>query len=127
MVGILLRGLLALALLGSATVHLLEWVDQTVEIVRFLFLVNVVAGIVIAAAVLVWRHWLPLLAAIGFGAGTLGAYLLALTVGLFGVEKQFTTATEVWGVVTEVACILLGGLLLLRRDWRSAKVGAHAR
>lgn len=122
MSGMILRGLLALALLGAAAVHLLEWNDwaKAEAVVGPLFLVNVVAGIVIAVGVVVWRHWLPLLAAVGFGAATLGAYLISLTVGLFGVTEQFTTAAEVWGVVTDVGCMLFGAILLIRGDWRRA-------
>ncbi len=57
---------------------------QEYLIIGPLFLVNVVAGVVIAIAVLVWRHWLPLLAAAGFGAATLVAFLPDRTIGLFG-------------------------------------------
>ncbi|MGH3520325.1 MAG: hypothetical protein ACRDQ7_23660, partial [Haloechinothrix sp.] len=84
--GIVLRGLLAIGLLVSAAVHLERWFagyrsipsmigGQEYLIIGPLFLVNVVAGVVIAIAVLVWRHWLPLLAAAGFGAATLVAFL----------------------------------------------------
>ncbi|MQA63827.1 MAG: hypothetical protein GEU86_20700, partial [Actinophytocola sp.] len=90
MMGIVLRGMVVLSLLGSAAVHLLEWNAwaRDTEVIGPLFLVNVVAGIVIAAAIIVWPHWLPPLAAIGFGAATLGAYVLSLTVGLFDVANQ---------------------------------------
>ena len=122
MARVVLVALLLFGLLGSAVVHLLEWDDwaNTHEVIGPLFLVNVRAGIVISGGVLLWRHWLPLLAAVGFGAATLGAYLLALTVGLFGIQQQLTTSAEVWGLVTDIACIVFGGLLLARRDWRSA-------
>lgn len=120
MTRILLLVLLIFGLLGSSVVHLLEWSDwaKTNDVIGPLFLLNVAAGIVLAALVLIWRHWLPLLAAAGFGLATLVAYLLALTVGLFGVKQQLSTSAEVWGLVTDVACIVFAGLLLLRRDWR---------
>lgn len=122
MTRILLLVLLIFGLLGSSVVHLVEWGDwaQNVDVVGPLFLVNVVAGIVISAGVLVWKHWLPLLVAVGFGLATLGAYLLTLTVGFFGVEHQLSSSAEVWGLVTDIACIVFGGLLLARRDWRPA-------
>lgn len=128
MAGLILRGLLVLGLLGAAVVHLVEWNDWAKEesVIGPLFLVNVVAGFAIAAGVLLWRHWLPPLAAVGFGAATLGAYLTSLTVGLFGVTEQFTTSAEVWGVVTDVACILFGFILLIRGDWRKATEPARA-
>lgn len=123
---ILLLVLLVFGLLGSAVVHLVEWGNwaRNVDVIGPLFLLNVVAGIVLTALVLVWRHWLPLLAAVGYGAATLGAYLLSLTVGVFGHEQQFVGSGQVpqtWGMVTDVACIVFGGLLLLRRDRRTAR------
>lgn len=118
----LFRVLLIAGLLGSAAVHLIVWLDwaRATPIIGPLFLVNVAAGVVIAIAVLVWRHWLPVLAGIAFGAGTLAAYVMSLTVGLFGVHEQFATSAEVWGVVTEVTCVVAGGVLLLGGRWRAA-------
>jgi len=81
----------------------------------------VIAGVVIAVAVLAWGHWLPALAGVGFGVATLGAYLLSLTVGLFAVHERFQSAAEFWGVVTEVVCILAGiALLVMVRPRRLA-------
>ncbi|ANN16772.1 hypothetical protein SD37_14640 [Amycolatopsis orientalis] len=114
----LLRAVVAAGLLGSAWVHYVVWRDWASEtdVVGQLFLVNVVAGVVIAVAVLVWHHWLPVLAAIGFGLATLGAYVLSLTTGFFGVSEQFTTQAELWGVITEVACVVFAVPLLLNRE-----------
>lgn len=122
LVGLVLRGLLALSLLGSAYVHWAEWQNWASfnDVVGPLFLLNVVAGVVLAVAVVVWRHWLPVLLGFGFGVATLAAYVLALTVGLFGVKQQFTSAAETWGVVTDLGCIVAGGALLLVRDWRQS-------
>ena len=50
-------------------------------------MLNAVAAVVIAALLLWWRHWVPLLLAIGFGASTLGAFVISATVGLFGVHE----------------------------------------
>lgn len=123
MVGIVLRVLVVLGLLGSAAVHLLEWNAwaRDTAVIGPLFLVNVVAGIVIAAAIIVWPHWLPPLAAVGFGLATLGAYVLSLTVGLFDVKNQFTSTAEIGGVITEVGCVLFGAAILLRQDWRGRR------
>ncbi|WP_040406166.1 hypothetical protein [Amycolatopsis nigrescens] len=112
-----LRIVVAVALLGSALTHYLLWQDgfKDIDIIGPLFLVNVVAGVVIAIAMVRWSHWLVELLAIGFGAVTLGGYLISLTVGLFGVREQFQTQAEVWAMVTEVVCIVLGAVLLIRR------------
>jgi hypothetical protein len=119
----IVRSLGAVALLGSAWVHWVVWLDWAsfTPVVGPLFLVNVVAGVVIAIALLLWRHWLSVLATIGFGAGTLAAYVLSVTVGFFGVQEQFQTSEEVWGVITEVGCIAFGVVLLAMRKRASAQ------
>ncbi|GAB2915364.1 hypothetical protein [Streptomyces mayteni] len=112
------RLLVAAGLIGSAWVHWVVWDDwaRFMDVVGPLFMVNVIAGPVIALAVLLWRgHWLPELAAVGFGLATLGAYVMSLTVGFFDVQEQFRTDEELWGVITEAACVVFGGLLLARR------------
>jgi hypothetical protein len=122
MVGWVLRVLVAAGLLGSAWVHYDLWRTgfSAISVIGPLFLVNAVAGVVIAVAILAWRHWIPALAAAGFGAATLGAYLLSVTIGLFNVKEQFTSQAEVWGVVTEAECLVLGIALLLLRPARRA-------
>ncbi|MEB3372065.1 hypothetical protein [Saccharopolyspora mangrovi] len=118
MVGWILRTLVVLGLLGSAWVHWVVWQDWAGDtpVVGPSFLVNVVAGVVIAIAVLLWRSPVPALAAIAFGLATLAAYALSLTVGFFGVQEQFATSEEVWGVITELGCVVFGTALLLTRD-----------
>ena len=105
-----LRWVVAVAVVVSAVVHLLLWRDgmRDVAVVGPAFLVNAVAGVVIGVALVTWRHWLPLLAAVGFGAATFGAYLMSMTVGFFGVREQVWTAEAVVSAVTEVAAVVLG-------------------
>lgn len=124
MVGWMLRALVALGLLGSAWVHWVVWLDWAgdMPVVGPSFLINVVAGVVIAIAVLAWRSPLPILAAIAFGLATLAAYALSLTVGFFGVQEQFATSEEVWGLITELGCVVFGTALLLTRDRTRAAV-----
>lgn len=84
-----------------------------------LFLVNVAAGLAIAIGVGVWRHWLPLLAALGFGAGTLAAFFASGTVGLFGPPTPLQwQAPESIAAVAEVVCIVCAALLLAMRHRR---------
>lgn len=126
MVAWVLRVLVIVGLLGSAWVHYDLYANEgfsDIDTIGPLFLVNVVAGIAIAVAVLLWHHWLPVLAAVGFGAATLVAYLISLTPsGLFGVHEQFTMASEVWGVVTEGGCVVFGIALIAVQ----ARTGARA-
>jgi hypothetical protein len=128
-----LRVLVILGLLGSAWVHYALWQNQgfsDIAVVGPLFLVNAIAGLVIAGAVLAWRHWFPVLLAIGFGAVTLVAFLLSLTSGgLFGVHEQFDVASpnwlpELWGVVTEAGCVVFGVTLLFARGRSRQAVAA---
>lgn len=102
------RAVTALAVLVSALVHLYLWNDgmREVDVIGPGFLLNGVGGIAVAVAVLAWRHWLPLLAAAGFGAATLGAYVLARTVGLAGVRETITTPEAVVSAVVEVLAIV---------------------
>ena len=79
----------AVAALVSAYVHLKLWLDgmRDVDVIGPAFLFNAVAGLVIAVLLLAWRHWAPGFLAAGFGASTLGAFILSTTVGLFGVRR----------------------------------------
>jgi hypothetical protein len=57
----------------------------------------------------------PLLLAVGFGAATLGAFIIAATAGLYGVHEHWT-GWEVWtAAAAEVLAIFAAGTLLLRR------------
>jgi hypothetical protein len=78
-----------------------------------LFLVNVVAGVVLAVLIIRWKHWIPAFLTLGFGASTLGAFIIASTVGLMGIHTTWE-GFYVWAAAaSEVVCIVVGGLLLL--------------
>jgi hypothetical protein len=113
-----LRMLAALAVLVSAGVHLYLWfhVFKHTHVVGPAFLVNTVAGIVIAVALVTWRHWIPLVLAVGFGAATLVAFIIAATAGLYGVHEHWTT-WEVWvAAAAEVIAILAAGTVLVQEN-----------
>ena len=82
----------AFAAVVSAVVHLYLWFDGVKDqgTVGALFVVNVVAGLAIAVMLVRWRHWIPLFLLAGFGAATLGAFLISATVGLFGIETGWS-------------------------------------
>ena len=112
-----IRVLGAAALLGSAAIHFyLYWGSgyANISVVGPLFLVNGIAGVLIALALLAWRHWLPAFLTLGFGGVTLLAYLLSVTVGFYGVHDQFNSQYEYWGVITEAVCVVCGLALLVR-------------
>jgi hypothetical protein len=123
--GLVLRIVVAVALLGSAAIHFFLFRQGYPGIVTPLFLLNAIGGLVLAIAVLAWRHWLPALGALGFGVLTLGSYTLAATVGFLGQHDQFNSQPEYWGVITEAVCIIGGVALLAMRN--RAAVGSAAR
>ena len=89
---------------------------RDVDVVGPAFLLNAVAGLVIAVLLLTWRHWVPGFLAAGFGASTLGAFVLSTTVGLFGVAEQWVGG-YVWAAAISEAVCIVGGLLVLRAEW----------
>jgi hypothetical protein len=115
----------AVAALVSAYVHLKLWLDgfSDIDMIGPAFMFNAVAGLVIAILLLAWKHWVPGFLAAGFGASTIGAFILSTTVGLFGVKEQWV-GFEVWAAaISEVVCIV-GGLLVLRKAWPRRQVDA---
>ena len=108
------RALAAVALVVSAAVHLKLWFggvrDQSVGPA---FLVNVVAGVVIAVLLLTWDHWVPAFLTLGFGLSTLGAFIISTTVGLMGVHSHWEGFAVYAAAVSEVVCIVVGAMLLL--------------
>jgi hypothetical protein len=108
------RVIAAAAVLVSAGVHLVLWFDgmREADVVGPAFMLNAVGGAVIAVLLLVWRHWVPPLLAVGFGVSTLAAFVVTATVGLFGVEQSWS-GWQVWtAAVAEVVAIVTGAMLL---------------
>lgn len=104
-----LRLLTAVAVLVSGAVHLWLWYDvfRGETVVGPMFLLNVAASIVIATLLLRWRHWLPAFLAAGFGASTLGAFLIATTSnGLFGVHEKWTGGWVFLAAAAELVAII---------------------
>ena len=120
-----LRILAAAAVLVSAAVHLHLWFDvfRHAHVIGPAFMLNVVGGTIIAVLLVTWRHWIPLLLAVGFGASTLGAFIIATTAGLYGVQEHWT-GWQVWtAAACEVVAILAAGAVLLQENpLRSAKL-----
>ena len=110
-----LRYLGAAALLVSAAVHLYLWLNGVRnQSVGPMFLVNVVAGVVIAVLLVRWKHWIPAFLTLGFGAATLGAFIIAATVGLLGVHTTWQGWEVFVAAAAEIVCIVVGGVLLVR-------------
>ena len=87
-----LRILSALFLLAAGGIHLYLALNGVGGILGVLFILNFVAGLVLAIAVLALRgrlmRWAIVLGLL-FMIATLGSLLLALTVGLFGISTEW--------------------------------------
>jgi hypothetical protein len=121
------RLIAAVAVLVSGATHLKLWFDfgRDTDVVGPLFLLNAVAGLVIAILLVAWRHWIPLLLAVGFGASTLGAFTISATVGLFGVHESWQ-GSWVWiAAVSEVVAILAGITAAAQEGYLHPRAGAQ--
>ncbi|MGZ5415692.1 MAG: hypothetical protein ACXWDI_00810 [Nocardioides sp.] len=119
-----MRMLAAAGVLVSAAVHLWLWFDgyRDIEVIGPAFMLNAVAGVVIAGLLVAWRHWIPLFLAVGFGASTLGAFIVSATVGLFGVQESWTGGAVLTAAASEVVAILAGLVALAQEHpWGSRR------
>jgi hypothetical protein len=94
----------ALLLLAMGGIHLYLVFQWAGGLLGILFVLNAIGGLVLAIAMLVARQRLLGLASLlslVFMAGTLLALVLALTVGLFGITEQLSTALVVPTLVVE--------------------------
>ena len=117
----IMRALASASVLLSAVVHFQLWAEgmRSVAVVGPAFLLNAVGGLVIAVAMLVWPHWLPLLASVGFGASTLAAFVVSVTVGLFGVHETVSGVPQTLSAVSEIGAIVFAAAaLVLERPGR---------
>jgi hypothetical protein len=116
-----MRALAAAAVLVSGFVHLKMYFKfgHDNSQVGPAFLLNAVAGLVIAVLLMTWRHWIPPLLSVGFGVATLAAFITAATVGLFGVHEHWR-GWAVWtAAATEVIAIAAGAAILWQESRRA--------
>ncbi len=112
-----MRLVAATAVLVSAAVHLYLWFDgmRDADVVGPAFMLNAVGGAAIALLLVTWRHWVPPFLAVGFGVSTMTAFVIAATVGLFGVHEVWT-GWAVWTAAAAEAVAVVTGTLLLLHD-----------
>jgi hypothetical protein len=111
-----MRILAALAVLVSALIHLKLWKDvfRHTDTVGPAMLLNFFGGVVIAVLLVTWKHWVPLVLAVGFGVSTFGSFIIATTSGLYGVHEKWTGWEVFTAAAVEIVAIIVGGALLLR-------------
>jgi hypothetical protein len=123
------RLIAAAAVLVSGYVHLDLWFQgvRHQDMIGPAFLVNAVAALAIAVLLVAWKHWLPLLLTVGFGAATLAAFTISATVGLYGVHESWTGAW-VWSAAIAEAVAIVTGLVAARREgYLGSGLRLHAR
>ena len=120
------RVIAAAAVLVSAAIHLQLWFDgvRHQHVIGPSFMVNAVAGVVIAVLLVGWRSWPPLLLAAGFGASTLGAFVIASTAGLYGVHTHWE-GFRVWAAAVSEVVAILTALWAARREGYLSRSGTQ--
>lgn len=104
-------------LVWSAVIHLMLWSDgySDISVIGPLFLVQGIASIVLAVAIVAFR-WLALIAAGAVaGVATAVGLLLTASVGLFGYVESLTVPYAVLSLAVEftAAFVLLAGACVL--------------
>jgi predicted lipoprotein with Yx(FWY)xxD motif len=107
--GLPLRVAGAMLLSVSAGIHLDLYLTgyRTIPTIGWLFLVQSIAGFTLAIAVLVTHSRLAVAASAALALSTLGAYLLAVWIGLFGFKEVRTRAGIAAGLIEVAAFAVL--------------------
>ena len=119
-----LRAVTSLAVLVSGISHgylyfFEGWGD--IHVIGPLFLVNAVAGIVIAVLVLAWRNWVPLFLAFGFSLLTGAAFLISRWWGLFGIQDTVWGFWQILCLLAEAVGLLASLAAFLGEGWLSRR------
>ncbi|MFZ0187921.1 MAG: hypothetical protein WAL72_13380 [Streptosporangiaceae bacterium] len=94
----------AALLVASGAIHLDLYLTgyRTIPTIGPLFLLQVIAAFVLAAAILITGNWVAEASGALFAVSVLGGYLLSLWVGLFGFT-EVRTAAGIWAGIIDVA------------------------
>jgi predicted lipoprotein with Yx(FWY)xxD motif len=121
----------AALLATSAGIHLDLYLTgyRSIPTIGWLFLVQFIVGFVLAAAVLVTHSRLAAVASAGLALCTLGAYLLAVWIGLFGFKEIRTRAGIAAGLIEVAAFGVLALAVIVADPMRDASlpVTSHTR
>jgi hypothetical protein len=87
--------------------HLCDIAYRHVKRLDVLFLVQVIAALLVAVALVVTRHLLAVAASFVFMAGTIVGIILARTVGIFGFKLGFSSGLANTVLDIEIAAVVL--------------------
>jgi hypothetical protein len=111
-------------LASSGAIHLRLWATgyRTIPTIGPLFLLQGIAGVLLAVLLVIWRRLLVVVAGAGFMVATVGGLLVSVNFGLFGFMDTFAAPYAGLSLVLEITgAVVLGvvGTVLVRGDRRS--------
>jgi hypothetical protein len=117
--------------LTAGAIHLYLYFDyfHRVATIGPLFLLNAGAGLVVAVWVVARDRLGPLVAGLLFSAGTLGAFLASVAVGLFGFHERLRGSWQEGAGAVEALAVIVFLVLIavrLRRRTTPARSRLHA-
>jgi hypothetical protein len=97
----------------TSAIHLHLWADgyRSIPVVGPLFLVQGIAGAVLALALIGWRRMLTAVVGTGFMLSTVGGLLISVNFGLFGFMDSLAAPFAGVSLVVEIAGALVLGLI----------------
>lgn len=124
----MLRVATALAVLVSAALHVVLYLDWAKNLTPLgpAFLAQSAAGVVLAVLVLVWRSPWPLVGAVAFGLGSIGAFAASAATGFLGVTAQLVGWAEWVTKGVEALAVVLAVLALVRERRAAHRLGGPA-
>jgi hypothetical protein len=107
----------ALLVAAAGAIHLYLYFDyfHRIHVVGALFLANAAVGLLTGAVLLVRTDVLVVLAAGGYAAGTLVAFVASTRWGLFGYHESFWGSWQEAAGGVELGAVALAVLVLARR------------
>jgi hypothetical protein len=117
-----------LAWIGYIHLHLWQEGYRQIPTNGPLFLLDAVAGFILAAALLIWPRPLAGLLAVGYTASTLGALIISLSVGLFGFRESISASfvTESLTIESVTVLALISWTILVAVMARRVRLPGHA-
>ncbi|HWE69536.1 MAG TPA: hypothetical protein VG205_04190 [Acidimicrobiales bacterium] len=113
----------------SALIHLHLWSTgyRQIPTIGPLFLLQAMAGLVVAAAIAASRHYLMAVIGAGFVAGTIAGLVVSVEVGLFGFQDSFRAPYATSSLILEGAAVAVLATAAMAARRRAGGIGASGR